>query len=265
MTSPRLARAGETALLILPDHKRLIVRLQDGAVLHTHLGSLAHDAIIGHPWGRELRTNKERRVVVLRPSLEELLSNLPREGQILFPKDIGYVLLKLSIGPGTRVIEAGSGSGALSVALAHYVTESGRLYTYEQRQDMYDRAGRNLVAAGLEERATRHLRDVADGFLEQEVDALFLDLREPWRYLRQAAQAMGDGAFFGALVPTINQLSQLVAALEESPNFTDLEVAELMLRLYKPVPERIRPQDRLTAHTGYLIFARRRAGEEAPA
>ena len=108
MSTPRLARAGETALLILPDHKRLIVRLQDGAVLHTHLGSLAHDAIIGQPWGRELRTNKERRVVVLRPSLEELLSNLPRDGQILFPKDIGYVLLKLSIGPGTRVIEAGS-------------------------------------------------------------------------------------------------------------------------------------------------------------
>lgn len=254
----RAALDGDTALLVLPDHKRLITRLAAGTVQHTHLGSLDHDLVIGRPWGREILTNTGRRVLVLRPSLEEILSNLPREGQIIFAKDIGYILLKLSIGPGCRVIEAGTGSGALAVALAHYVTPSGQLYTYEQRADMYDRSGRNLQAAGLMAAVTRHQRDIGEGFLETEVDALFLDVREPWLYLRQAAHALSDGGFFGALVPTINQLVELTTALDASV-FGDVEIAELLLRLYKPVPERIRPQDRMTAHTGYLIFARKQA------
>lgn len=254
----RAAQDGDTALLVLPDHKRLITRLAVGTVQHTHLGSLDHDLVIGRPWGREILTNTGRRVLVLRPSLEEILSNLPREGQIIFAKDIGYILLKLSIGPGCRVIEAGTGSGALAVALAHYVTPSGQLYTYEQRADMFDRSGRNLQAAGLLAAVTRHQRDIGEGFLETEVDALFLDVREPWLYLRQAAHALADGGFFGALVPTINQLVELTTALDASI-FGDVEIAELLLRLYKPVPERIRPQDRMTAHTGYLIFARKQA------
>jgi tRNA (adenine57-N1/adenine58-N1)-methyltransferase len=152
------------------------------------------------------------------------------------------------------------------------------LYTYENRADMHARSGRNLEAAGLTEGVTRHLRDVSEGFLETEVDALFLDLREPWQHLRHAAAALADGGFFGALVPTLNQLLPLVAALDEGP-FEDVEVAEVILRLFKPVPERIRPQDRLTAHTGYLVFGRKMArlarpdasdppgdeGEDAPA
>jgi tRNA (adenine57-N1/adenine58-N1)-methyltransferase len=257
----RVARDGDTALLVLPDHKRLISRLARGSVQHTHLGSLEHDAIIGRPWGRELLTNTGRRVLVLRPSLEEILSNLPREGQIIFAKDIGYILLKLSIGPGCRVIEAGTGSGALAVALAHYVAPSGQLYTYEQRADMFDRSGRNLQAAGLLASVTRHHHDIGEGFLETDVDALFLDVREPWLYLRQAAHALADGGFLGALVPTVNQLVALTTALEASV-FGDVEIAELLLRLYKPVPERVRPQDRMTAHTGYLIFARKQADAE---
>jgi tRNA (adenine57-N1/adenine58-N1)-methyltransferase len=258
----RSAQDGDTALVILPDRKRLITRLAAGTVQHTHLGSFAHDAVIGGAWGREFLTNTGRKILILRPSLEEVLSNLPREGQIIFAKDIGYILLKLDIRPGRRVIEAGTGSGALAVALAHYVTASGQLYTYEQRADMFDRSGRNLAAAGLTTAVTRHLRDIGEGFLETDVDALFLDVREPWLYLRQAAHALADGAFFGALVPTVNQLAALTAALD-APPFADLEIAELMLRQYKPVPERIRPQDRMTAHTGYLVFARKRSEAEA--
>ncbi len=252
----REARAGETILLIQPDKKRLLVNLEPGGVQHTHHGIVVHDDIIDRPLGRTLSSHLGKRFVVLRPSMEELLVSLRRATQIIFPKDIGYILLKLSVFPGQRVIEAGTGSGAMAIAFARYSSPGGMLYTYEQREQFYELAGQNLARAGLLEAVTRHNRPIGDGFEERDVDAVFLDVRDPWTHLDAVLAALGPGGHFGAIVPTVNQVARLLEAMEPR-ELSDVEVAEIMLRQYKPVADRLRPKDRLTAHTGYLIFARR--------
>jgi tRNA (adenine57-N1/adenine58-N1)-methyltransferase len=250
------AQVGDTVLLILPDRNRLLVNLEPGAAQHTHYGMIQHDDIIGQPLGRTIESHLGKRVVLLKPSMEELLVSVQRATQIIFPKDIGYILLKLSVFPGQRVIEAGTGSGALATALARYVWPGGQLYTYEKRPEFYELSGRNLQRAGLLQAVTRHQREIGEGFDERDVDAVFLDVREPWLYLAQVVEALGPGGFFGCILPTVNQVVSLLHSLPIHP-LGDIEIAEIMLRQYKPVAERLRPMDRLTAHTGYLVFARR--------
>jgi tRNA (adenine57-N1/adenine58-N1)-methyltransferase len=191
----------------------------------------------------------------MRPTLFDLLRGVKRLTQILYPKDIGYLCLRLGVGNGTRIIEAGSGSGSLTLALSWLSGERGHVYTYEARQEFYDLCGRNLAWAGVGNNVTRHLRDVGEGFLQTDADALFLDLRTPWEYLEQVTAAVRPGAPLAFLLPTVEQVSRLLAAMEDGP-FDDIEVEEILIRGWKPVAGRLRPQDRMVAHTGFLIFAR---------
>jgi tRNA (adenine57-N1/adenine58-N1)-methyltransferase len=159
--------------------------------------------------------------------------------------------------PGSRVVEAGTGSGGLTLALARALGPNGRLFSYEARADILRLAQENLDALGLADWVVFRQRDIAEGFEETTVDALFLDVRRPWAYLPQVARALKDGGFFGAILPTTNQVAQLIAALEAQQTFGNIEVEEVLLRPYKAVPSRLRPMDRMVAHTGYLIFARK--------
>jgi tRNA (adenine57-N1/adenine58-N1)-methyltransferase len=133
----------------------------------------------------------------------------------------------------------------------------GRLYSYEARPDILSLAQKNLEALGLTGNVEFKLRDIADGFDETDVDALFLDVRQPWLYLSQVTQTLKDSGFFGAILPTTNQVTELVAGLEAQQTFANIEVEEILVRPYKAVPDRLRPADRMVAHTGYLIFARK--------
>ena len=247
--------AGESVLVLL-GRKRFLMPLQPGIMQHTHQGLIRHDDIIGQPPGTKGKTHIGFPVIALRPSLYDVIMNLDRISQIVYPKEIGYILMKLSVGPGSHIVEAGTGSGALTAALAHAVRPSGRVHSYDVREDMLRVATRNLTNAALIEYVELKQRDIADGFDEQDADALFLDVREPWRYLQQAWNALTEGGFFGSIVPTTNQVSDLIAGLGLA-HFTDIEVCEILFRAYKPVPARLRPVDRMTAHTGYLVFARR--------
>ncbi len=252
-----VARENDLVLLIGKDHKQFLIRLQPGDQLQTHRGCIRHDDLIGQPLGREVYSHLGYPFVVLEPSTFDLIRQLKRTTQIMYPKDIGYTLLKLSIVPGSRVIEAGTGSGGLTLALARAVGAQGRLYSYEVRPDVLRLAQKNLEALGLAGWVEFKLRDIAEGFDETDVDALFLDVRTPWAYLPQTLAALKDGGFFGAILPTANQVSDLTQALEEQQAFGQIEVEEILVRPYKPVPGRLRPVDRMIAHTGYLIFARK--------
>ncbi len=249
------AQEGDIVLLLGKDKREFMFRLQAGAELHTHRGIIRHDEVIGHRWGETLTTHIGYPYLLLQPSLDQLIRGIRRNTQIVYPKEIGYIIVKMNIGPGVRIIEAGTGSGGLTIALARMVGATGHVYTYEARPAMQALARRNLERLGLEGNVTFHLRDIAEGFEEREADVLFLDVREPWLYLEAAHAALRSGGFFGALLPTTNQVSALLAALEES-RFGFVEVEELLLRAYKPVPQRLRPEDRMVAHTGYLVFAR---------
>jgi tRNA (adenine57-N1/adenine58-N1)-methyltransferase len=173
----------------------------------------------------------------------------------MYPKDVGFVLVTLGIGPGKKVLEAGTGSGALTTALAFSVGPTGHVYSYDSRPEMQQLAQKNLERVGLNEQVTFKTRDIMEGFDEINIDALFLDVPNPYDYITQVRQALKLGGFFGSILPTTNQVSKLLIALHRE-NFAFIDVCEILLRYYKAVPERLRPTDRMVAHTGFLIFAR---------
>ena len=193
---------------------------------------------------------------MLQPSLADLINELPRTTQILYPKDIGFILITMGIGPGQTVMEAGTGSGSMTTALSFAVGPQGRVISYEIKPDVQNLARKNLTRFGLESRVDFKLRDIGQGFDETEVDAFFLDVPNPYDYAAQVRAALKPGGYMCCLIPTFNQVEKTLMALRQN-SFAFVEVCELLLRYYKPEPARIRPTDRMVAHTGFLVFARR--------
>lgn len=251
----KVAQAGDVVMLVGREHRYFIFRLEPHADLQTHRGVVKHDALIGLPWGSLAESHLGSKFYLVEPALHDVLINTRRNSQIIFPKDIGYILVRLSVGPGKIVVEGGTGSGALTTALAWAVGPQGKVITYERREDMQELARRNLQRVGLDDRVVFKLRDIAQGFDETDADALFLDLPNPEQFLPQVRAALHPGGAFGTILPTTNQVSALLEAMQQQ-SFAFVEVCELMLRFYKVVPQRLRPTDRMVAHTGYLIFAR---------
>ena len=259
-----MIETGSLVLLVSPRGKRYMRRIEDGAELHTNEGKLALADVAQAGFGARVKTHMGREYKIYRPTLYDLCKNVKRQTQIIYPKEIGYIIMRLGIGPGMRVVECGSGSGSLTVALAWFVGPTGKVLTYERREEFFKLCGRNLRWAGLDDgRVEQTLRHIEEGFVHTDADALFLDVREPWLYLDSVAKAIRPGAPVGFLLPTVNQVSHLVEGLDAGP-FEDIEVVEILLRRYKPVPDRMRPEDRMIAHTGFLVFARHSEFMRAP-
>ena len=256
MTYSSTARAGDLAQLVGLTHKHFIVTLRSGGDVQSHRGVLQHDDLIGKPWGSQVFSHMGAPFFLLQPSIADILRDLPRTTQILYPKDIGYILIMMGIAPGQQVLEAGTGSGSMTIALATAVGAQGRVISYEQKPDTQNLARKNLERVGLAERVDFKLRDIQSGFDESDADAFFLDVQNPNDYIAQVRAALKPGGFFGSLIPTFNQVERILIALKKN-GFAFVEVCEIMLRHYKSDPARIRPTDRMVAHTGYLIFARR--------
>jgi tRNA (adenine57-N1/adenine58-N1)-methyltransferase len=249
------AQIGDIAQLISAQNKRFIFRLVLDGKFETHRGYLSHNELIGKPWGSRVLTHLGSPFVLLQPSLADILIETRRNTQIMYPKDIGFILVSMDIGPGKHILEAGTGSGSFTTALAYAVGPQGLITTYESRPEFQHLAHKNLERLGLADRVDFKLRDIVEGFDERNVDAIFLDLPNPQDYLLQAKDALKPGGYLGSILPTTNQVSTLLIALRRA-NFAFIEVCELMLRYYKAVADRLRPTDRMVAHTGYLIFAR---------
>lgn len=249
------AQDGDLAQLVGLSHKSFIIRLSQGEVFQSHRGVIRHEDLIGLPWGSQVVSHNGAPFFLLQPALADILQTTRRNTQILYPKDIGFILIMLGIGPGVHVLEAGTGSGSLTTALAYAVGPQGRVTSYEVRPEMKKLAEKNLAKIGLEDRVTFVEGDIGLGFAEVNVDAVFLDLPNPYDYTEQVRAALKPGGFFGSILPTTNQVSKLLGALHQS-NFAFIEVCEVLLRYYKPVADRFRPADRMVAHTGFLIFGR---------
>ena len=250
-----LARAGDLAQLQGSGHKSHLITLVPGGVLQTHRGVIRHDEIIGKPWGSRLQSHQGNPFYLFKPGLADLISQTKRTTQIMYPKEIGYILVKLGIGPGTRVLECGTGSGGLPTALAYMVGDTGRVYSYERNPGPQEVAKANLNKLGLAHRVNFRLGNAEEGFAERNLDALFLDLPNPYDYLGQVRASLKGGAHLGLLLPTSNQVVLTLEALK-SANFAFIEVLEILIRYWKSDWKNFRPVDRMIAHTGYLVFAR---------
>lgn len=247
---------GDFIELISPSRKLYFLILGEGKSLQTHRGVINHDDLVGVSWGTEVASHTGSTFFLLQPNLADLISEIPRSTQILYPKDIGFILVTLGIGPGNRVIEAGSGSGALTTALAWAVGGEGQVFSYEVRPDVLNLARKNVKRFGLDDRVKFCLADIQEGFEERDVDAIFLDVPNSFDFIPQIRSALKPGGYFGTILPTINQVKRILVALRQY-QFGVIDVCEILLRYYKPFPERLRPTDRMVAHTGYLIFGRK--------
>jgi tRNA (adenine57-N1/adenine58-N1)-methyltransferase len=261
--SSSLARNGDLAQLVGLRHKHFIINLQAGAKLETHRGILLHDELIGVPWGTQVFSHIGAPFFLLQPSLADLLTNITRTTQILYPKDIGFILVTMGVGPGQKVVEAGTGSGSMTTALAYAVGNDGRVISYEVKQDVQNLAQKNLTRYGLASRVEFKLRDIQEGSDETDADSFFLDVPNPYDYIAQVRAALKPGGFLCCLIPTFNQVEKTLFALRYG-KFAFIDVCEILLRYYKPEPSRLRPTDRMVAHTGYLVFARRIEPSEDP-
>ncbi len=257
----RIVQDGDLVEIIGRGNIHHIVKVKSGTEMHTHKGILRADEIIGNPWGSTIRSHNGNTFFVLQPALTDLIKNIPRASQILYPKDIGFILLNLAVGPGKRVIEAGTGSGALTTALAYAVGEAGRVYSYDNRREIQQKAIENLKRVELDSRVEFILKDIAGGFDQKEVDCIFLDVPNAYDYLKQAKDALISGGFFGCLLPTANQVMLLLKEMNIH-KFGFIEVCEVLIRYYRTEPDRFRPVDRMIGHTGFLIFGRNLIAED---
>jgi tRNA (adenine57-N1/adenine58-N1)-methyltransferase len=246
---------GSLVIVVTPKGRRRLLRVEVGRDWHSADGVLPMNDVAATDYGGEVRTSLGQPLRLYEPGLHDLVKGVTRQTQIIYPKDIAYICLRLGAGPGRRILEAGAGSGALTLALSWFCGPSGEVHSCEAREEFHKLARRNLVWAGLGDNVTLYHRDIADGFPVQGVDALFLDVRTPWEYLHHVPPALKSGAQLGFLLPTTDQVSALLRGLEHGP-YDDVEVCELLLRRWKPLADRLRPDDRMIAHTGFLVFCR---------
>ena len=252
------AQAGDLIQLITEKQRHFIFTLTPGATHQSHNGIITHDDLIGLPWGSRVKSHIGKVFALLQPQLDDLLRDIPRRTQIMYPKEIGYVLVSLGVGPGSVVLEAGTGSGALTTALAYMVGDEGQVLSYERNPAHSQTAQENLSRYGLAHRVKFHVQDLAEGIEAENVQAAFLDLPDPENYVNIVRPALIPGGILGCFLPTTNQVSTLITALKKN-NFENIEVSEILHRYYKPSATRLRPTDKMVGHTGFLIFTRKYA------
>jgi tRNA (adenine57-N1/adenine58-N1)-methyltransferase len=250
-------------LVVDSKDRRFLVTLKEGGQLHTHAGVTSHDALIGVTEGSTIRSNTGARYLVLRPTLAEFVLAMPRGAQVIYPKDLGQILIMADVFPGARVLEAGVGSGALSMALLR----AGAIVTgYELRTDFANVARKNVSkflgesfrSEGPSGAGPPYIvrdQDVYEGIDEPELDRIVLDLPEPWRVVKHAEQALVPGGILVAYLPTILQTMQLREALDTSAFGMETTV-EVLQRSWHIKGQSVRPDHRMVAHTGFLTSAR---------
>jgi tRNA (adenine57-N1/adenine58-N1)-methyltransferase len=250
-----LFAVGDKALLLDRKKRRYLITLAEGGEFHTHAGWLSHDVIIGQPEGVEVRSTGNAWYQAVRPTLAEFVLKMPRGAQVIYPKDLGPILLLADVFPGARVLEAGVGSGALSMTLLRAGAE---VVGYELRPDFAANAVENVRSFLGPDALARYRieqRDVYEGIDEVDLDRVVLDLPEPWRVVKHAAAAMHPGGILVSYVPSITQVSQLRDELEGS-GFAMAETIEVLLRTWHVEGQAVRPDHRMVAHTGFLTSAR---------
>jgi tRNA (adenine57-N1/adenine58-N1)-methyltransferase len=256
--------AGERALLIDGRGRRYLVTLATGKEFHSHLGGVPHDDLIGVPEGSTVRTTQGSKLVAFRPSLADFVLKMRRGAQVVYPKDIGLILVYADVFPGATVVEAGAGSGSLTLALARAVGESGRVIAYEIREDHRAQAVENVEAwyAGTGSKAENvevRLGDVFDGVPESGVDRMVLDLPEPWRAVGPTTESLAPGGILCCYLPTVPQVSQTVEAMRAG-GFGLVDTFEGLVRTWNVDGQSVRPDHRMVAHTGFLVTGRKLAG-----
>jgi tRNA (adenine57-N1/adenine58-N1)-methyltransferase len=233
-----------------------MVKAESGKSFHTHKGYIKFEELIGKEYGTTILSSLGFEIVALKPLLRDYIMKSSRQTQITYPKDIALIVMFSGVGPGSHVVEAGTGTGALTTALAFYVKPKGKVYSYEIRPEFLETARKNLKRAGLDDYAELKNKDITAGIDETDVDAVILDLATPWLVIPHAYATLKPSGTIVSFSPTIDQIVNTAEALNER-GFVDVETIECLMRGMQIERGKTRPQTLMTAHTGYMIFGRK--------
>ena len=252
----QLIKEGDYVLLYLDRRRTYLVRIEREKDFHTHKGFIRLENLIEKNYGTAIKSSLGFEFIALKPLLRDFVMKSVRKTQITYPKDIALIVMFSGMGPGSRVVEAGTGTGALTTALAHYVKPDGRVYSYEIREEFLKTAEKNLKRASLIDFVELKNKDVTAGIDESDVDAVILDLATPWLVVSHAYNALKPCGTIVSFSPTIDQVVKTVEALKEN-GFVDVETVECLMRGMQVERGKTRPQTLMTGHTGYITFARK--------
>jgi tRNA (adenine57-N1/adenine58-N1)-methyltransferase len=247
---------GDYVLIYLDSRRTYMTKIETGKTFHTHKGYLKLDELIGKEFGEPIKSSLGTTFVTLKPSLPDYIMKSSRNTQITYPKDAALIVMFSGIGPGSRVVESGTGTGALTTALAHYVGQTGKVYTYELRSEFQKNATKNLQRARLLDHVEMKSGDVTMGIDEEDLDAVILDLATPWLVVPHAYKALKPSGIIVSFSPTIDQVVRTTEALKEN-SFVFIETVECMMRTMQVERGKTRPQTLMTGHTGYITHARK--------
>jgi tRNA (adenine57-N1/adenine58-N1)-methyltransferase len=247
---------GDYVLIYLDARRTYMIKVQAGQTFHTHKGYLKLDELIGKEYGEPIKSSLGINFATLKPALTDYIMKSSRNTQIIYPKDAALIVMLSGIGPGSRVVESGTGTGSLTTALAHYVGSSGKVYTYELRPEFQKNARKNLERSKLIERVEMKSGDVTQGFDVQDVDAVILDLAVPWLVVPHAYNALKPSGIIVSFSPTIDQVVRATEALREN-GFVFIETIECLMRTMQVERGKTRPNTMMTGHTGYITHARK--------
>lgn len=250
---------GEPCLLIDSKGRQYLLKLDSERKFQYHLGVVPHTDIIGLDDGSWVEANAGGKLLALRPRLADFILRMRRGAQVVYPKDIGPILVYADIAPGQTVLEAGTGSGALTMALSRAVGDGGRVVSVERRQDHADHGRKSIDRYFGEIPSNLDLRvgDVEDVIVEVCPERIVLDLPEPWHAVAVAAESQPTGGVLCGYLPTVPQVQALVDALRDSGGFAEIEVREFLFRDWNVSGRSVRPEHSMVGHTGFLVFARR--------
>ncbi|NJE43386.1 tRNA (adenine-N1)-methyltransferase [Thermococcus sp. GR6] len=252
-----MIREGDRVLLIDRRGKRYLVTVSNRE-FHTDLGIINLGELLDKSYGDTLTSHKGEEFKILKPDINDIIAKMKRGPQIVHPKDAGIIIAYAGISPGNTVIEAGVGSGALTIFLANIVGPAGRVISYEVREDFARIAQKNVELAGFSDRVTIKLKNIYEGIDEDYADHIVLDLPQPENVLPHAVEVLRPGGYFVAYTPCMNQVHRFFQALQEYRDyFYKPRVVEVLVREHEVKKECMRPKTTMLAHTGYITFLRK--------
>lgn len=249
-------QTGDLVLMLSPDNKTFLVKIERDKKFHTHRGILDLNDAIGREYGDSIISTLDKKFVLLEPTVEDKMMKVQRLTQIIYPKDASWIITSAGIETGMKVIECGIGSGAFTIKLADVVLPEGVIYAYDRKKEFMDNAMKNIEFAGYAHAVKPRIGDCKDGFKEKGVDAVILDLPFPWEGIPPAADSLRGGGRIASVSPTINQVEKTVECMREN-GFVMISTVEILLRYYIIKTGRSRPVDRMVGHTAYITTARK--------
>ena len=257
-TEPYIFQEGDYVLIIDNKGRDYLIKLNHINKFESHVGNFSHTNLIGQKHGSYIRTTNGHHVIAVKPTMSDYTRKMPRIATVIYPKDLGSILIYGDVFPGARVLEAGSGSGALTITLLRAVSDNGHVISYDIRPDMIKQTSNNVNSfLPNHKNLTMKLGDVYEGFEEDNIDRIILDLPEPWLVVPHASQKLVPGGIFVSFLPTILQVHQLTRCLKSQTTFQLIETFEILCRTWTVSGRSVRPSHKMVGHTGFLTTARK--------